>query len=995
MDLQVEVVKVELKDTNSFELRCKAETDTSGEILIENSSVDLSATATGGTAAPPQPKLTKSKTRVRIEEPHLAKFRFRFKKPSPVAALLFTAVRKSNEVGVVSSSTKARLKPTAKQTSGVAAKDINREKDDEIGQCFFPITFRPSEITNLGSLAMKADELVHKTQTGYLTKKVEGIDINRVVGRILFKVFTQKPLPKKSLLKSRSSYLDLKISKENFAPTPTKQGPSPTDLIAREKASLCEHAVMPGDSPKVNVIFHSAVSAQEENLKDLVPVACLGTSADIKEDGFFKDGTNHQETRGVSILKPVSLQCSDGSSDSNKDVLEFHLSGGGEGKTLFSSAHTLQSLYPFKHYNWEYNWRWLPGTQTDFLDNFQSNTKESKVVLSVVFVPPASDFTNHEGLEVLVQNVDLDVFAKDRNLIACVQLMSNDEMNVSLGSGTTQISPYKQQNGASATRNFNMAMMQFSATKTDAASQHEPEGTELKLVPAYFFYAINPFFRSIATRHSLQFTLYSVDQNNKMVWWKDSKIASASVHLPPGLKKILLNPENQGGVKCHLLSEDITQPEGESVLTSMTVVLRWKTKEMQFLNSAIDNYIDKLPLVKDLVFSQTETEATSLYNSEAPQHSQVFVEEYKTAITKMGLDILKLRQENEQLSKENKRLEKHMIEMEASIVVTAADQRTLQPLTKPDLIHRVVELSEHLLSERRSRKGYQDKVRSLQNQLIEKNDIVSQHVHLQQAHEAQQKLVRELQSKVEKYRKCCETSRKQESVINQLEALLALEASDRRAGNVLSIISKENADLRAMLKEYQESDPDHRRSLLGEKEETIASLRKELDKMAKHRQNLEEQLNEKSTGVKSETYLEQTTKVYELEQKLKVAEARENTLMNELEENGRRWAQEKARYEILLTQLQTKWDSLAAKEQKEPDMKSPPSLVPSRPLLSQNTPLQSSSSTRERHRESHHTSHTRNHLHSPHHRSLSNFFSNQSAASSKANSVSLDGRITF
>lgn len=937
MDIVVEVLKVELKGTQSFELLCKAETDTNDEILVESSSVDLVSDG----APPPRPKVTKSKTRVRIEEPHLAKFRFCFKKPSPVAALLFIAVRTD------ASQSSASRSPSCAVVGGPSGTSSDSiEAEAEIGQCFFPITFKPSSVINMGSLGLKADEMAKQIQTGFLTKKLGGMNINKVVGRIFFKVVNQKRLPKKSLLKSQSSFLDLKISQEKFA-KPVKSGPLVTDLVAREKASACRRTTMPGDKPVINVIFHCAVSAQEEQLKDLHPIACLGTSTDIREDAFFKDNSS-QEVRVASILRPVSLQCSTGNDDSNKEVLEVHLSGGSPGKALFSAAHTVETFYPFKHYNWEYNWRWLPGTQTSTLDNFQSNSKESKVILSVVYVPKVSDFSEYEGLEVFIQQVDLEAFAKDRNLIACVQLEENDEVVVSLGGRATATydSPFKRSSGShdtSSNSNFNIELMQFNnAVLEQAATSSDTTGS---MTPVYFFFAINPFFRSKSYSHTLKFTLYSVDKSSPLVWWRDSKVASSSILLPQSLKAILPNPENRGGVRCDLLKEDIAQPEEVPLIKRMTVLLRWKLKEMQFLSPSVENVLNNLPKLQDLIYSQE----TSLHNVQFDNihQPQVYLDEYKTAITKMGVDILKLRQENMQLSKENKRLEWHMLEMEASIVVTAADQRNLQPLSKADLIHRIVELSEHLTNERQLRKRYQDKVRTLQNQLIEKNDVVSQHVRLQEAHEAQQKLVRELQSKVEKYRKCGETSRKQEAVINQLEALLALEAGDHRESNALSIISKENADLRATLKEYQDSDPDHRRSLLGEKEETIASLRKELEKMARQCQTLEEHLRENNSRVKSETFLEQTTRVYELEQKLKVAQARESTLMKELEENGRRWAKEKARYEVQLTELQTKLEALKIGQTvaTESAMASPLSLEPSRPLLAQRSSNHSDSSS--------------------------------------------------
>ena len=984
----MEVLKVELKDNPSFELRCKAETN-SNEMLMDSAAVNLND------GLPQRPKLTRSKTRVRIQQPHVAKFRFRFKKPSPVAALLFTAIGDGATTSTAQSAaarSRGGISTTATRSrGGTAATSIQSREPGEIGQCFFPITFRPDDNKVLGSLAVKAAALANQTQTGFITTKVEGTNINKVVGRILFKVVNQKPVPKK-LLQNKTSYLDLKMSKEKFA-KPIKNGPSIDDLIARERDSLCKSAFMPGATPTVTVVFHCVASAKQELLTDLRPIACIGTSPDIREDSFFKNNSG-REVRVVSILKPVTLQCS-GDADITNEVLELHLSTGSENGVPFSAAHTLQTFYPFKHYNWEYNWRWLPGTQTNTLDSFRSNGKESKVILSVVYTPPAADFASYEGLEVLIHDVELSSFSRDCNLIACVQLVESI-VSLNLGSNVNT-SPFKQQPGRNGTENsynFNVAVMQFSPAGggSEASSvSGSSQSAESKLTPAYFFFAINPFFRSKFHDHRLQISLYSVDRDSTSVWWKDSKIASSSISLPAGLKRVLPRPENQVGVRCNLLDDDIAQPKEIPIVNKMTVVLRWKAKEARFLSPAIENSLDRLPLIQDLDFSLPETEVTSSSNPQTAI-SQVYLEEYKTAITKMGLDILKLRQENQQLSEENKRLERHMMEMEASIVVTAADQRTLQPLSKADLIHRVVELSEHLTNEQQSRKGYQDKMRTLQNQLIKKNDVMTQHMQLQEAHEAQQKLVRELQSKVEKYRKCCETSRKQESVINQLEALLALEAGDRRAGNALSIVSKENADLRAMLREYQDSDPDRRWSLLGEKDETIASLRKELERTVKQRQHLEEQVSgvaKKNAGVNSGTILEQTTKIYEFEQKLKVAEARENTLMKELEDNGRKWAQEKARYEIKLTQLKTRLEAMTARGVEGTNdqlLNSPLSLAPSRPLLNENS--QSNNAARDRHRENQISGHDRTRA--------SDLSDNQSTASASHYFInSLDDRISF
>ena len=199
--------------------------------------------------------------------------------------------------------------------------------------------------------------------------------------------------------------------------------------------------------------------------------------------------------------------------------------------------------------------------------------------------------------------------------------------------------------------------------------------------------------------------------------------------------------------------------------------------------------------------------------------------------------------------------------------------------------------------------------------------------------------------------------------------------------------------MREMLREYQDTDPDHQRDLLREKDETITSLRKELERLTQQRQSLEEKLSgiaEKSAGVSSGVILEQTTKIYELEQKLKVAEAREGTLMNELEENGRKWAREKARYEIKFTQLKTRLEGMAgrgAEDTNDQTSNSLLSLAPSRPPLNQNSQSQNSSTARDRDRENHATQTRASDLPSD----AQSIFS----AGRFTNSLSLEDRISF
>ena len=77
----------------------------------------------------------------------------------------------------------------------------------------------------------------------------------------------------------------------------------------------------------------------------------------------------------------------------------------------------------------------------------------------------------------------------------------------------------------------------------------------------------------------------------------------------------------------------------------------------------------------------------------------------------------------------------------------------------------------------------------------------------------------------------------------------------------------------------------------------VAKLR---EKCSDLEAQLEESRRHKSKG------LHEQTKMFEANQKVKIASAREKTLIRELEINAKTWAQDKAQYEVQLAEYRAK-----------------------------------------------------------------------------------------
>ena len=741
----------------------------------------------------------------------------------------------------------------------------------ELGSCRFPISLQGSNA--LSKQAISKQAISKQTKVALLSSKIEGTNVQKFVGKIWFRVTP------------------------NFQNQPTLL-PDVENLISREAANKCT-THLPCDTPTVSVVFHCINSASSKQLR---PIACIGSRSGLSIDTILqeKGGENLAVT---PILCPITLRCH------QHQNIELHIADKMKGRLVFSSSHSISSLTPFVHSNTRYTREWMLGNKVPSPSHILDN-HEPSIMISLVYRPAISEFKNFDGLEFLVGSMDVNPTMQRRDILLCTQLMSNDSKTRVQGANGHD-SPFERQinkkggNQSNPLYNYSVTVVRFNAAVE-----------QLSTDPAYFFFPASPYFTANKTGVTLSIYIYAADASKSQPWWQTPLVTSAMLEITSHHKTLLEQQKASSGVYWELSTNQLsTSP----VTTKICGVIRWKSKRMQFLPRQPE--YKHLPRYRDLLLLESEIVATHSPAFQIPpadiptshvsaSKEALSEEEYRKAISQMGQDILKLRHENAMLQKENLELQARQMKVDA----TATGQRELESLSKEELLHKILKLQENLVAESESRKTCQDKVAALQNTLIKKNDFEVQYIELQDAHTAQQKLIRQLHTKVDKYRKCSEICKQQENVITQLELLLAQQTQGQGDADTLSMLRKENVRLRALIREYQESEvnPDHSHlhSLLREKEDQLRSLQAELSKLAHKCQDLELQLSGVQQGAHGGTsgqvmYSEQS-KVFQLEQRLLMSEAHITTLMAELRESVRRWDLEKANYELQLVDCRNK-----------------------------------------------------------------------------------------
>ncbi|KAK7113750.1 coiled-coil domain-containing protein 33-like [Littorina saxatilis] len=240
------------------------------------------------------------------------------------------------------------------------------------------------------------------------------------------------------------------------------------------------------------------------------------------------------------------------------------------------------------------------------------------------------------------------------------------------------------------------------------------------------------------------------------------------------------------------------------------------------------------------------------------------MDNYRQAVTRMGQDIMTLRNNLREVEGTNSKL-RLQVGNYSDTTRIMTDSTQVDGLTKGDLVSRYTTLRQKLASQTTELKQYKDKVQKLQNELIKKNDKEKEYLRMSHAHASQQELLQRLQEKVNKVRRLEETCRKQEKVIEKLERIV-----DKLRDK--SHIPKDvNAD-------------------------TSSALMEENKRL---RQQMEEMRDQLMRAGKAGT---EDMEKLELYQALERAEGRIMSLEKQLAENSRQWGRERADLQIRMNE---------------------------------------------------------------------------------------------
>lgn len=739
---------------------------------------------------------------------------------------------------------------------------------EEVGSCLYPITFNYHTTRLFGQLI--SPKLFNKTHLAHLSNRVPGLNVHKIVGKIWFRVKDLRVPSMVQNVRVEGNWLDMRTVQQPHGKQHDIPKPDMEELLSREAQGCCI-AVVPGDTPVVSVLFHSITiqSTLQLPADNILTVACMGSDPGVKENSLFNYEDGLPWT--TPTLKPITLKCG-----SNDTVLELHaVDSLHKREPSFSSSCPLPFLIPFQHCNWEYNWRWVPGMGGFSPEHSQGNL-EPNVTVSVVYWPSSSDSSQHEGLEVFIKEVEFLSQQEKTDLVLTCQLKDGTDLEATGGADTP---PYAERKDSIAEDE------DFDPSATVIKYSSNNRGSS-----GYYFFSSDPNFTSSSGGHQIVLTLHATSHNASL-WWRTEVKSTATVKLPEELRWALSRPGNEEGVRLELSENDISDAFTDTLkVKRLTGILRWKKNDAKFLGLETITHLSTLPLLSEISVMPVSISPTTS-DGELPG-SDVLI----SAVKKMVRDILRLEEENALLKAENRDYEKFVVDKE-SIIVTAANQKALLPFTKMDLIHKIVELSEYLKAEIRARKIFQSKMHKLKNKLIKKSEIEAHYMDLQRAHESQQMIVRELQAKVTKYRKCWEMCKQQESIIEQL---LAHQGS---ATLITPAATRENSKHTDVVEEPQRMQ---NKNLRTQEETTLENFREELSRVRRTVHELDDkaaQLSEHQHSSTSHPGREES-KVATLETQVKVAAVRERALMEELRSNIARWAEEKSRYEMEIARMQ-------------------------------------------------------------------------------------------
>lgn len=433
-----------------------------------------------------------------------------------------------------------------------------------------------------------------------------------------------------------------------------------------------------------------------------------------------------------------------------QDIFSLHLFKSSRPKPIFSAYENVCELLPFF-----YTHRcWLLDIDKPTLLTDPLMKAGKHIVTSLSYTPPVSTYTKFNGLELAVMRVKT----------------SRDEMREFVL--TVEI-VYK---GSTDDSSEPLFLRQVNSLLTDRKIALLQTSSESQNNPIYFFFKNDSTFSESIRRNSLTLLLhiYSVDRHSTEAWWENDVICLAEQTIDNDMYQALIQDASMDGLRwsIHWQQADL----------SLEVVIRWKTIDMPFLQPMTDDELHSLPFIPHAVIESTD-------GSPLDHHASSVIEatQYLELIDKLTDQLQQLQGENASLQEEKGYLKGQLDQQMQQIIALTSKNSIehleslpdLQALSKSDLIRKIMKFQEVLKYERGQKELYQQKVLTIQNELLSSNNSEKDFLALQDAHRSQQTLVKDLQRKVDKYYQCYETSMQQEKVIKQLEAIIAQQEKEK------------------------------------------------------------------------------------------------------------------------------------------------------------------------------------------------------------------------
>ena len=657
----------------------------------------------------------------------------------------------------------------------------NTPNKTEVGKAFVPMKFQ----CNTSTLK----------KITYLTSRLNNLAIAQHIGTVIIEVTNKFSV--ETTHSNNVHWIDLQSTPEHLflLKAETQQNsaniasPQEEDnaypeipLVLLEQESVMNAPAFPCQNSIVTCIFHSFATFEPD--ADYQHVFCFDAQVVNEQASEFPFAHWNILSNSRKTLYPTSILASSShlSSKLNQNVIGLHLFKDNIKTPIFSAYENLQDLIPFHYYH--RGWLGDYDKATSPFDPLMQATNH--IITSVHYIPPASDFSLHSGLELALMRLNVSTEEAHRQVMLAAQLLSsnNDARNTSEGPFEP---PFLRRSNQTNAENCKLALIQ---------PQH---GSDTSKNKAYFFFSNNGnndnLLDSTDDAPILVFHTCSIDPTSNKPWWENHDHSWASIEINQSVYSILADEQSKYGVRW-IVNWNNQDKRGDC---SAELILRWKSKEIPFLNNMKYEDYKKLRLLNTLqehvnynneelqltieepneeqeefsFYVSPETKSTPVKLQQVPNHYEM---QYFEAIDKLGDNIRQLREENARLQQDNGFLQGQLVQLatlQSNFHTNSETRKELEAFSKIDLIHKVLSLQLAVESETKQKEKYQEKVLRLQNELLSRNDLEKEFVTLQEAHKEQQELVQVLQRKVEKYHQCYKTNLQQEEIIDKLETLLA------------------------------------------------------------------------------------------------------------------------------------------------------------------------------------------------------------------------------